>query len=97
MLVVLFVRSTTSVRYEACTMVKIHIVVSWIMTLCTMVGRYQGRSETYVLYQKSIKLATFPPPPHGLSPRANYTDRATAASRRSGCQLLRIKGATWSA
>jgi hypothetical protein len=32
---------------------------------------------------------------HGLSPRANYTDRATAASRRSGCQLLRIKGATW--
>jgi hypothetical protein len=34
---------------------------------------------------------------HGLSPRANYTDRATAASRRSNCQLLRIKGATWSA
>jgi hypothetical protein len=34
---------------------------------------------------------------HGLSPRANYTDRATAASRRSGCQLLWIKGATWSA
>jgi hypothetical protein len=34
---------------------------------------------------------------HGLSPRANYTDRATAASRRSNCQLLRIEGATWSA
>jgi hypothetical protein len=34
---------------------------------------------------------------HGLSLRANYTDRATAASRRSDCQLLRIKGATWSA
>jgi hypothetical protein len=34
---------------------------------------------------------------HGLSPWANYTDRATAASRRSNCQLLRIKGATWSA
>jgi hypothetical protein len=33
---------------------------------------------------------------NGLSPRANYTDRATAASRRSGCQLLRIKDATWS-
>jgi hypothetical protein len=33
---------------------------------------------------------------HGLSPRANYTDRATVASRRSGCQLSRIKGATWS-
>jgi hypothetical protein len=34
---------------------------------------------------------------HGLSPRANYTDRATAACRQSDCQLLRIKGATWSA
>jgi hypothetical protein len=34
---------------------------------------------------------------HGLSPRANYTDRATAACWRSDCQLLRIKGATWSA
>jgi hypothetical protein len=34
---------------------------------------------------------------HGLSPRANYTDRATAACRRSDCQLLRIKGAMWSA
>jgi hypothetical protein len=34
---------------------------------------------------------------HGLSPRANYTDRATASCRRSDCQLLRIKGATWSA
>jgi hypothetical protein len=32
----------------------------------------------------------------GLSPRANYTDRATAACRRSDCQLLRIEGATWS-
>jgi hypothetical protein len=34
---------------------------------------------------------------HGLSPRANYTDRETAACRRSDCQLLRIKGATCSA
>jgi hypothetical protein len=34
---------------------------------------------------------------HGLSPRANYTDRATAASRRSDCQVMRIEGATWSA
>jgi hypothetical protein len=31
---------------------------------------------------------------HGLSPRANYTDRATAACRRSDCQLVRIEGAT---
>jgi hypothetical protein len=34
---------------------------------------------------------------HGLSSRANYTDRATAACRRSDCQLLQIEGATWSA
>jgi hypothetical protein len=34
---------------------------------------------------------------HGLSPRANYTDRATAACRRSDSQLVRIEGATWSA
>jgi hypothetical protein len=34
---------------------------------------------------------------HGLSPQANYTDRATTACRRSDCQLLRIEGATWSA
>jgi hypothetical protein len=34
---------------------------------------------------------------HGLSPRANYTDRATAACRRSDCQLVRIESATWSA
>jgi hypothetical protein len=34
---------------------------------------------------------------HGLSPRANYTDRATAACRRSDCQRLRIESATWSA
>jgi hypothetical protein len=33
---------------------------------------------------------------HGLSPQANYTDRVTAACRRSDCQLLRIEGATWS-
>jgi hypothetical protein len=45
--------------------------------------------------------APHPPPQkkklHGLSPLANYTDRATAACRRSGCQLSLIEGATWSA
>jgi hypothetical protein len=34
---------------------------------------------------------------HGPSPRANYTNRATAAYRRSDCQLLQIEGAMWSA
>jgi hypothetical protein len=33
----------------------------------------------------------------GLSPQANYTDRAAAVCRRSYRQLLRIKSATWSA
>jgi hypothetical protein len=43
-----------------------------------------------IVLKKNTKL-------HGLSARANYTDRATAACRRSDCQLLRIEGATWSA
>jgi hypothetical protein len=29
---------------------------------------------------------------HALSPRANYTDRATAACRRSDCQLFADTG-----
>jgi hypothetical protein len=32
-----------------------------------------------------------------LSPRANYTDLATAICRRSWCQFLRIEGVTWAA
>jgi hypothetical protein len=43
-----------------------------------------------VIVKRKLKL-------YCLSPRANYTDRATAACRRSDCQLLRIEGATWSA
>jgi hypothetical protein len=34
---------------------------------------------------------------HGLRLRVNYTDQATAACRRSDCQLVRIESATWSA
>jgi hypothetical protein len=33
----------------------------------------------------------------GSSPRANYTDRATAACRRSKCQLMGMEGVSWSA
>jgi hypothetical protein len=29
---------------------------------------------------------------HGLSPRANYADRATSACRRSDCQLFTDRG-----
>jgi hypothetical protein len=32
-----------------------------------------------------------------FSQQANYTDQATAACRRSSCQLLLIEGAAWSA
>jgi hypothetical protein len=48
-------------------------------------------------YGRSVEPTTKQNKLHGLSPRANYTDRATAACRRSDCQLLRIEGATWSA
>jgi hypothetical protein len=51
---------------------------------------FVGKSQVSCLSKKKIKL-------HGLSPRANYTDRATAACWRSDCQLVRIEGATWSA
>jgi hypothetical protein len=34
---------------------------------------------------------------HGLSPRANYTDRATAAYRRNDCHRLWTEADTWSA
>jgi hypothetical protein len=51
----------------------------------------RSRNSSVTIYKtKKTKL-------HGLSPRANYTDRATAAWRRSDCQLLRIEGTTWSA
>jgi hypothetical protein len=33
----------------------------------------------------------------GFGPRANYTDRATAACWRSYCQILRTEGVAWSA
>jgi hypothetical protein len=29
---------------------------------------------------------------HGLSPRANYTDRATAACQRNECQIFADRG-----
>jgi hypothetical protein len=46
----------------------------------------------FVGLQKKTKLNSV-----AFSPQANYTDRATAACRRSQCQLLRIEGVAWSA
>jgi hypothetical protein len=45
------------------------------------------KNQSRLVYKKKL---------HGLSPRVNYTDRATAACRRSDCQLVWIEGATWS-
>jgi hypothetical protein len=65
-------------------------------------GKELKYSNMYMYVQNLIMLKHVPPNKqktnklHGLSPRANYTDRATA-SRRSDCQLLRIEGAKWSA
>jgi hypothetical protein len=61
----------------------------WICSQELLTIRPQKRS-TFFKTNKQNKL-------RGLSPRANYTDRATAACRRNDCQLLRIEGATWSA
>jgi hypothetical protein len=58
------------------------------------------KSINYMTYMSMAFGSTFPNinyKLHGLSPRANYTDQATAACRRSDCQLVRIEGATWSA
>jgi hypothetical protein len=49
-----------------------------------------GPDKTMIKTKKKTKL-------HHLSPRANYTDRVTAACRWSDCQLVWIEGATWSA
>jgi hypothetical protein len=35
--------------------------------------------------------------PRDLSPRANYTDRATSVCQQNYCQLLMIVGVAWSA
>jgi hypothetical protein len=60
----------------------------WRITLTTT--RIMDYTLSGILVKTKTKL-------HGLSPRANYTDRATAAWGRSDCQLVRIDGATWSA
>jgi hypothetical protein len=63
-----------------------------------MIEKQTGMKVTFVYKYMLQKLeARLKKKLHGLSPRANYTDRATAACQRSDCQLVRIEGATWSA
>jgi hypothetical protein len=64
-------------------------VVQYCFLLYVTVSIF-GKHEVIQLKKTKTKL-------HGLSPRANYTDRATAACRRSDCQLVRKEGGTWSA
>jgi hypothetical protein len=80
-------------------------LIQWVPAAVSLGVKRQGReadhsSPTSAQLKKSWIYTSLPQKTnklHGLSPRANYIDRATAASRRSNCQLLRIKGATWSA
>jgi hypothetical protein len=76
-----------------------HLTTLWVSTACYVDTFYENDYVwwiwldavlVYLKLKAKVKL-------HGLSPRANYTDRATAACRRNDCQLLRIEGATWSA
>jgi hypothetical protein len=61
---------------------------------CTLTGKgvrvRHGRE--FILVLSRIKKPKKKTKLHGLSPRPNYTDRATAACRRSDYQLLRIEG-----
>jgi hypothetical protein len=79
---------------------KIHFNITFQSSLLKdqhrrIIKRAWPRNVT-VDYERSSKLKK-KTKLHGLSRRANYTDRATPACRRSDCQLLRIEGATWPA
>jgi hypothetical protein len=72
--------------YTVAAVIMVYMIYLTILTVSLAIVHRLVRG----LPNKKTKL-------HGLSPRANYTDRATAACRGSDCQLLRIEGATWSA
>jgi hypothetical protein len=63
-------------------------IICFLFNNVTYIAYYMEVKRNYVINKKNSVV---------LSPRANYTDRATAACRRSDSQLLRIEGATWSA
>jgi hypothetical protein len=77
-----------------CT-VRVAYVRELILVLWTQITSYVVKpGKTYITQLQKIYFNK--KNLHGLSPRAKYTDRATAACRRSDCQLLRIEGVTWS-
>jgi hypothetical protein len=72
--------STYTERYQAC-----YSTVYWIQN-------FVMKTSVWTLW-KALVLLELKKKLHGLSPRANYIDRATAACRRSDSQLLRMEGA----
>jgi hypothetical protein len=106
----LWVTWSSYIIFEVFTAFKSHIAIFRVMMLCSMGDAYhvgiiyrlhlEGRGQDGC----SIFLQNIGNPKsylktklHGLSPQANYTDRVTAACRRSDCQLVQIEDATWSA
>ena len=59
--------------------------------LCVLNYLY-GHYVFQVIFMVILRTKISFSPLRGLSSRANYTDRAAAAGRRSYCQLLRIEG-----
>jgi hypothetical protein len=86
---------STMLLYISCQL-KIGISICDIVHFMSLFCCLKNCSETSLMNVSKVILQTTNKL-HGLSPRANYTDRATAACRRSDCQLLRIEDATWSA
>jgi hypothetical protein len=85
-----------SLRSRSCSFSRLNEEARGTVTRtphATCLRRYRFQPETPPVILKKEKKTKL----HGLSPRANYTVRATAACRRSDCQRLRIEGATWSA
>jgi hypothetical protein len=88
--------SSRGLGNETCkTMLRLIGTISSSVDVIAMIKQYNTVNtlkpllrHLFIKYKTKTKL-------HGLSPRANYTDRATAACRRCDCQLLRIEGATW--
>jgi hypothetical protein len=64
------------------------IQIYWLSGIRNAQSKYKRDSVLHTTKKTELR---------GLSPWANYTNRATAACRRSYFQLLRMQGATWSA
>jgi hypothetical protein len=78
-------RSTTDVTNKQTTRHIRALVKSPVVQLLKNLRTFHGTRTN-----KTNKL-------RGLSPRANYTDRATAVCRQSWCHFMRIEGVAWSA